>query len=185
MNALLGFFKAFKFGFYARCFFAALYLLMKKTTIRELLSSPLRFLGFPIFLGLQSFLFKLCLCIMRRLRQKSDDDGVNPFVSGVVSGLSFLLVSDPTFRKLLALYMMVRAFKVFLDIQQAKGKITQQQIEKGSAVIGVALCMWFPVMYVLDFDLWPEKSWQLLSWIFQHNNQPNDRIYRDILRKRL
>ena len=54
---------------------------------------------------------------MRRFREKSDDDGKNPFIAGVISGLSILLISDSYSRALIALYSLVRAGKVILDIK--------------------------------------------------------------------
>ena len=72
--------------------FTLIMLLTGKTKINDVLSNPFAYLKFPLFIALQSFLYKIFLCILRRLRAKSDEDGKNSFIAGVISGLSILLV---------------------------------------------------------------------------------------------
>jgi hypothetical protein len=53
-------------------------------------------------------LFKITLCVLRRLRGK--DDGLNSFLSGFIGGLAVLVNSDPDTRKIFALYLLSRAY---------------------------------------------------------------------------
>ena len=83
-------------------------------------------LRYPLFMGLQSLLYKLTLCILRRARAK--EDGFNAAISGFVSGLSLLLLKDPQIRKLFGLYTLIRACKLKLDIQESQGKLSETQM---------------------------------------------------------
>ena len=107
---------------------------------------------------------------MRRWRQKSDDDGVNPFFAGFLSGLSLLLIQDPNTKKLVALYMAVRALKVWADLKQQEGKYSQQGMDRSILVCAFVVSMYFSTMYLLDHKFWPESSWQAVAWIFNYNN---------------
>ncbi len=89
MHSVVGAVNSFKYGVYLRCFTTVIMLLMRRTTVMELVKDPMIFLRVPLFLGLQSFIFKIALCILRRLRGK--DDGINSFISGCLSGMSILL----------------------------------------------------------------------------------------------
>ena len=110
-----------KYGVYLRGFIALAMILIRKTTLTAVLSDPKGFMQIPLFMGLQSFLYKVFLCAIRRYRQKSDEDGKNSFLAGCISGLSILTIPEPWLRNMLALYMMVRSLKVFLDTREAKG----------------------------------------------------------------
>ena len=92
MHSVVGAINSFKYGVYLRCFTTAIMLLMKRTSIMELVKDPMIFLRVPLFLGLQSFIYKIVLCILRRVRGK--DDGINSFLSGCISGLSILLYKN-------------------------------------------------------------------------------------------
>ena len=152
--------------------------------MKGILASPREFLRFPFFLAIQSFLFKISLCILRRLRGKKE--GINSFLAGVFSGLSILLIKDQHFRTMLALYLIVRTLKVVMDINESKGNITERQIVNGTLIVGVVICTVFTSIYMIDHTvLQSESQWFNLPWIFGLTNQPNDQNFRDLLRIRL
>ncbi|TNV75837.1 hypothetical protein FGO68_gene4158 [Halteria grandinella] len=184
-NAIQGLLQSLIQGIKLRAIFAIIMLLLRKNTVSAILSDPINFMRFPVFLALQSFTYKLALCALRILRRKGDQDGRNPFIAGALSGLSILLIKDESFRALLALYMFVRSARIWVDTKEAQGSITSQQINIGLLVLGIAMSMTFSGLYMMDWNIWANSKWQALHWIFGFNNQPNDRIFRDILRQRL
>ena len=50
------------------------------------------FIRFPAFLGLQSFIYKFVLCLLRRLL--AGKNGLNSFLAGFISGLAVLVLND-------------------------------------------------------------------------------------------
>ncbi len=48
--------------------------------------------------------------------------------------------------------------------------------------MGFVMSLFFSGLYMCDHSIWPGRKWQALNWIFGFNNQPNDRIFRDIIR---
>ena len=92
---------------------------------------------------------------MRRLRSKSDEDGYNPFIAGMISGLSVLLIKDQYFRAMLALYMLVRTGKIWLDMKENEGKINQNQIYYGLLILGMIMSIFFSGLYLCDHSIWP------------------------------
>ncbi len=148
-HSVIGALNSFKYGVYLRCFTTAIMLLMRRTSIMELIRNPMIFLRVPLFLGLQSFIYKIVLCIMRRLRGK--EDGINSFVSGCLSGLSVLIYrNDQNTKKLIALYMMIRVFRIVLDIFDSKGKVTEEGIHQGFLAWLVFMSFIFTTLYMVD-----------------------------------
>ena len=87
---------------------------------------------------------------------------------------------------MLALYLMVRTLKVVMDINESKGTITEKQIVNGTLIVGVVICTVFTSIYMIDHTvLQSESQWFNLPWIFGLTNQPNDQIFRDLLRIRV
>ena len=83
-----------------------LQLALRKTKISKIsLKDQLRF---PAFLSLFALIFKITLCMMRRLRGK--EDGLNSFISGFLGGLAILVNNDHNTRKMFALYLLCRAY---------------------------------------------------------------------------
>lgn len=133
-------------------------------------------------MGLQSFMYKICLCMIRRLRSCGDDDGKNPFIAGAISGLSILLIKETYTRGILALYMLIRSCKIAADVGQAKGQIREETITNSILALGLIMGVFFAVMYIFEHTVLQESQWQNLHWLFGLTNQPNDTIFRDILR---
>ena len=145
-------------------------LLTKRTTVKSVLSSPWSQLTFATFLGLQSLIYKLLLCIIRRYRQVSDEDGINPFLAGFLSGLSILMLKDPQTSRLLALYMAVRSIKVWADLKMQEGEYSQEGMDRAILACAFIVSTYFGCMYLLDNSFWPDSSWQAVNWIFGFNN---------------
>ena len=70
----------------------------------------------------------------------------------------------------MALYMAVRAAKVWVDIKQAEGKMSEHTMNKGILAIGFILSLFFYSLYLLDNTFWPDGNWQALNWTFGYNN---------------
>lgn len=66
---------------------------------------------FPVFLATFSFLSKLALCTLRRLRGK--EDGINSFFAGFIGGLALFINKDKDTRKMFALYLFSRGYDAF------------------------------------------------------------------------
>lgn len=103
----------------------------------------------------------------------------------MISGLAILLLPDPYTRALIALYSLVRAGKVLIDIQESKGRVTETHSTWSIIVLSIVLNLTFVTLYMVAPKIWAESKWQNLHWLFGFTNQPNDRIFRDILRRRL
>jgi hypothetical protein len=159
-----------KYGFYLRCFTTIIMLLLRRTSIIEILRNPRQFLRVPFFLGLQSFIFKLSLCLIRRFRGKSDADGLNPFLSGCLSGLSILIFDDKHVKMLVALYMMARVIKIVLDVQESKGRVTEKEIHSGFLIAFKSMLFFFAAMYFMDSRILPDKEWHTMHWFFGMQN---------------
>ena len=121
------------------------------------------------------------LCILRRLRQK--DDKVNSFLAGFLSGVaSISMVQDVQFRKMLGLYTLVRSFKVYLDIQESKGKVTESQLEKAFTTVFYLSVFGLLMIFMFAYNTLQPDRYMFLDWIFTNNNQPNDQIFAAIIR---
>ena len=52
-------------------------------------------------------------------------------------------------------------------------------------LLSFVLNLTFANLYIVAPNIWAESKWQNLHWLFGFTNQPNDRIFRDILRQRV
>ena len=94
MHAVKGFLHSLKIGLYIRAL-GLLIQFLTKGPIKVLLDikkSPLDYLRFPAFLALQSFLYKIGLCLMRKLKKR--EDPLNSLIAGILSGLSLSIIKD-------------------------------------------------------------------------------------------
>jgi hypothetical protein len=80
------------------------------------------------------------------------------------------MIRDPNTKKLLALYMAVRAVKVWADLKQQEGKYSQKGMDMLILACAIVVSVYFSTMYVIDHKFWPESTWQAVGWIFNFNN---------------
>ena len=133
--------------------FTVLSLLRTRHSIHSI--GLVEFLRFPTFLGLQSFIFKAVLCILRRLRKK--DDGYNSFIAGFLSAFSLLLNDSVELRKILALYTLVRALKILYDIYEEKGYYKSSEYKLLALAFPVSI--FFSFLFLCDYDIWPPAKY--------------------------
>ena len=87
-------------------------------------------------------------------------------------------------RMMLALYMLVRAAKIKLDIKESTGDITREKLDNWILVLGGVMSITFCSLYLMEHEIWDQSNWQSLHWIFGFTNQPNDKIFRDVIRQK-
>ena len=96
------------------------------------------------------------------------------------------MIKDQNTKKLIALYLMVRVGKISLDIVESKGLLTEKSEQYGGyafALMSLTMSVFFSSLFIFDFRVL--KSWEALNWLYSVQNQPNDKILRDLMRKRL
>ena len=105
-NSVQGLIQNLKIGIKIRLAFTLLQIILRGGKLNSIkLSDQLRF---PVFLASFAFVSKIIICILRRLRGK--DEGLHGFLSGFLAGLTLLINNDKNTRKLLALYLLSRAY---------------------------------------------------------------------------
>ena len=87
--------------------------------------------------------------------------------------------------KLVALYMMIRVFKVVMDISDSKGKVSEEGVHRGFLILMFFMSFILATLYILDNKVLSVQQWEALNWFFGYFNLPNDTIFRDLLFKRL
>eukprot|EP00347_Sterkiella_histriomuscorum_P019284 403342234 len=175
-NAIQGFNQNFKYGLMIRAAITFIMVLIRRQKITEI--SIREFMRFPIFLGLQAFVYKFVLCLMRRIL--GNKHGWNAFIAGVLSGLTVIINKDVNLRMMLGLYLLVRAGKISYDVFEDKGYVRSSDLRV--FFMGMFFSMFFSTLLMFDFEVWPKSKFQLLNLIWEQNNQPNDLIFASIIR---
>ena len=58
--------------------------------------------------------------------------------------------NDSNTKKLIALYMMIRVFRIVLDIFDSKGKVSEEGIHRGFLIWLVFMSFIFTTLYMVD-----------------------------------
>ncbi len=87
------------------------------------------------------------------------------------------------FRQMIALIFLVRGSKILYDANEEKGYY------KSSNWLFIPLAfmysIFFNYIFMCDNNIFPPSKFHMFNWIFDFQNQPNDKVYGKLLFKRL
>mmetsp|Transcript_17854 Transcript_17854/g.20627 ORF Transcript_17854/g.20627 Transcript_17854/m.20627 type:complete len:171 (-) Transcript_17854:35-547(-) len=121
----------------------------RKTMIPNILSLMTKdSLSFCMFLGGISGIYKLVLCLLRRLRNK--DDGVNPAIAGFLSGFAFMMETSSKRKGFLKMYLFCRALDFLVTLLHRRKVIKK--------IPNFEVYMFGPMIAFLVYAHWYENS---------------------------
>eukprot|EP00347_Sterkiella_histriomuscorum_P018427 403345550 len=173
-NAVQGFIVNAKWGLMIRAAITLLQLAMGKAKLNKIkFSDQIRF---PAFLSLFALIFKLTLCLLRRLRGK--EDGLNSFISGFMGGLAILVNNDANTRKMFALYLLCRAYDSGYQVLEGR-KIIPNIPNFHMVFVQIVSIQWL-YLYFAHRDWFHLSYFAIMLNLFHVHKAPNDQIMNEI-----
>ena len=167
-------------GFILRGIVQIIYIIMKKGSIKDLLTY--QYHKFPLFLASLAFLHKISLCILRQIRQEKSDKW-NDFISGFISGISIIFIRDNEYlRRLITIYMLMIGGLAVGNALAEKNKVECDPDYLAVAAFFAISIFWLLVFLLAHKDV-AEDKYKLFNMVFDGYNDPNDNLFKDLLRK--